>query len=419
MSKDINELKKGFSTRIIHTEYPKKDAYNSLQIPVYENVAYEFETAEEMADAFTGVKSLHAYSRISNPTVEGFERRIIEITGAVGVMAVNSGMAAISSTFIELAYSGANIVTSAHLFGNTYGFFKNTLSAFNVEIRFCDLTDAKAVEKCIDENTCALFLEVLTNPHLEVANLKELSQIAHSKGVPLVADTTVIPFVCFLAKDFGVDIEIVSSTKYLSGGGTSLGGLIIDHGTFDWSNSKKLAPLVPQFGNTTFTMKLRKEIHRTLGCYMGSHSANMQSLGLETLEVRYNRSSQSCKILANNLLTVNGIQSVNYTGLPDNRFYEISKSQFGEFPGSMLTFRLVSKEACYTFLNNLKLIKRATNLFDNRSLIIHPASTIYGNYTAEVRRQMEIDDRDIRLSVGLEDPSDLLNDIKQALQNSI
>jgi O-acetylhomoserine (thiol)-lyase len=148
---------------------------------------------------------------------------------------------------------------------------------------------------------------------------------------------------------------------------------------------------------------------------MSPHTAYMQTLGLETLAIRYQRSSSSCNILANNLLSIDGIQSVNYTGLKSNPFYEISLAQFGENPSSMLTFRLESKEACYTFLNKLKLIKRATNLFDNRTLIIHPASTIYGNYSDEVRKQMAIDDRDIRLSVGLEEPEDLLNDIRQAL----
>ena len=415
MKTDKSELKKGFTTRIIHTEYARQDAYNSLQIPIYENVAFEFKTAEDMAIAFTSVDAAPAYSRIANPTVEGFERRIAEITGAIGVMAVNSGMAAISSTFIELASAGSNIVTSAHLFGNTFGFFKNTLAPFNVEVRFVDLLDPKAVDAAIDQHTCALFFEVLTNPHLEVANISELAQIAHNKGVPLVVDTTVVPFVCFNAGQFGVDIEIVSSTKYISGGGTSLGGLIIDHGQFDWSKSKKIAPMAQQFGEKAFTMTLRKEIHRTMGSYMSAHSANMQSLGLETMEIRYKRSSESCNFVAHSLLSIRGIQSVNYTGFESNQFYAISLAQFGKNPSSMLTFRLESKEACFTFLNRLKFIKRATNLFDNRTLIIHPASTIYGNYTAEVRAQMGIDDRDIRLSIGLEDPNDLLNDIKQAL----
>ncbi len=413
---DLNTKKQGFATRVIHTQYAKKDAFNALQVPVYENVAFEFDTAEQMADAFLGLSSDHTYSRITNPTVANFEQRVRGITDALSVTSLNSGMAAISNTFLELAYCGANIVSSPHLFGNTYSFFKSTLSSFGVEIRFCDFTNPKEIEDSIDENTCAVFLEILTNPHLEVADLMVVSSIAKSKNVPLVADTTVIPFVCFDAKKFGINIELVSSTKYLSGGGTGLGGLIIDYGTFDWKYSKKLEPISSQFGKMSFTAKLRKEIHRNLGAYMSPHAAYMQSLGIETLEVRYTRSSSSCLQIASELQSFRLIKSVNYTGLSDNPFFEVSKAQFGQFPGSMLTFCLESKEICFKFLNNLKLIKRATNLFDNRSLIIHPASTIYGTFTDIQRQEMAIDDTLIRFSVGLEDPNDLLQDIYQALE---
>lgn len=413
----LNKTSKSFTTKIIHPEFPHKEVFNAVQMPVYENVSFEFDTAEEMADAFVGRSDAFSYSRISNPTVQHLEKQITEITGALSTTALNSGMAAISNTFIELAYAGSNIVTSPHLFGNTYSFFISTLAAFGVETRFCDLTNLDEVEKNIDENTCALFLEVLTNPHLEIVDLRKIAALAKSKGVPTIADTTVIPFIHFKAKEYGVNIELISSTKYLSGGGTSLGGLIVDFGTFDWNQSKKLAPMAKSFGQLAFTAKLKKEIHRNLGGYMSPQAAHMQSLGLETLEIRYKQAATSCAKLANELQTIKGIISVNYTGLPENPFHELSKAQFGELPGAMLCFSLESKEACFSFLNRLKMIKRSTNLFDNRSLIIHPASTIYGNFTDEARKAMDIDDRQIRLSVGLEDHLDLLADINQALGN--
>ena len=209
--------KNSFEAELLHTPFDKEDAYHSLSMPVYNTAAYEFDTAEAMEEAFCGRTADHAYSRLTNPTVQYFEKRIQTITGALSV---------------------------------------------------CDLTNPEAVRAQVDENTCAVFLEVITNPQLEVADLKVLSGIAHQIGAPLIADTTVVPFHIFHANEFGVDIEIVSSTKYISGGATSLGGLILDYGTFDWSNSKKLRSMADQFGTSTFTAKLRKEIHRNLGAYM-------------------------------------------------------------------------------------------------------------------------------------------------------
>ncbi|MDR3706131.1 MAG: PLP-dependent transferase [Paludibacteraceae bacterium] len=408
-------MKKNFETRAIHTPFPKKDTYNSLQFPIYECSAFEFDSAEAMSDAFVGKTSDHTYSRITNPTVSYFEKRVMELTEAFSTTALNSGMAAISNVFFSIAYTGANIVTSPHLFGNTYSFFASTLKAFGVETRFCDLTNLTEVEKNIDEHTCAVYLEIITNPQLEVANLKALSTIAKNKNTPLIADSTIVPFCAFKAKNFGVNIEVVSSTKYISGGATNLGGLIIDYANFDWSKNPRLADFSKQFGDAAFTTKLRKEIHRNLGAYMTPHVAHAQLMGLETLSLRFNKAAENCLYLAQKLTQVPQVVSVNYPGLENNNFHQLSNSQFGELPGAMLTFDLASKETCFSFLNKLKLIKRATNLFDNRSLILHPASTIYGSFQEDVRKQMNISDNTIRLSVGLENVEDLLQDIQQAI----
>jgi O-acetylhomoserine (thiol)-lyase len=407
--------KKNFEAQVLHTPFQKKDAYNSLSMPVYNTAAYEFDDAETMEDAFCGRRPDHAYSRITNPTVQHYEDIIRGVTDAYGVTALNSGMAAISNVLITLAKAGSNIVTSKHLFGNTFSFFVNTLGAFGVETRFCDMTNPADVESKIDENTCAVFLEIITNPQLEVADLQLLSDVCHAKGTPLIADTTVVPFNVLHAKDFGVDIEVISSTKYLSGGATCLGGIIIDYGTFDWSRSEKLNELSKKFGKGAFTTKLRTEIHRNLGAYMTPQVAYMQTLGLESMEVRFNRAAATTLELAKQLKSLKGVKSVNYTGLSDNKFYEVSTKQFGAYPGAMLTFDLESREACYKFFNNLKLIRRATNLFDNKTLAIHPASTIFGGFTDKQREAMDIKQTTIRLSVGLEDVDDLYDDIAQAL----
>ncbi len=399
----------------LHKNFPKDDPYGAVNMPVYHSASYEFASAKEMEEAFQGRSSAHTYSRISNPTVEYFENRIKEITGAFSVTALNSGMAAISNSIFTLAKAGTNIITSKHLFGNTYSFLATSIAEFGVETRFCDLTKTDEVERFIDENTVCIFLEIVTNPQLEVVDLQKLAEIAKSNKIPLIADTTIIPFGYFKAKDYGIDIEIVSTTKYISGGATSVGGVIIDYGQFDWTNNPKLNITAKDFGSQTFTIKLKKEIHRNLGAYMTPHTAYMQTLGLETMILRYEKASTTCLALAQKLEKTTGIESVNYIGLESNPFHELSKKQFNNSYGAMMTFNLKDKESCYQLLDKLQLIKRATNLFDNKTLAIHPSSTIYGNFSDEAKAQMNVLDKTIRLSIGLEDVEDLYLDIVRAL----
>ena len=348
-------------TIAIDTPYVRPDAYGSLAVPIYNNVAFEFGDAAEMADAFCNRIKAPDYARVENPTVTNLEQRVRLLTNAAHVTAFNSGMAAISNTLLAVASQGKNIVTSHHLFGNTLALVSNTLLRFGVKPRLRDLTDLQAVEDAIDEHTCCVFLEIVTNPQLEVADLHAIAEIAHQKGVPLIVDSTVIPFTETHLRELGVDVEVVSSTKYLSGGGTSLGGLVIDYGTF---------PLINQ--------RIKYELLFNLGAYMTSQAAYLQTLGLETLDVRYQRQAANALQLAEGLRELGMIQHVNYIGLEDNPFHELSQRQFGKTAGAMLTIDLASKEACFRFLNRLRLIHRATNLFDNRTLAIHPASTIFG-----------------------------------------
>ena len=402
-------------TDILAKSFPQKDVHGSISMPVYITAAFEFDTAEEMEDAFLGKSGKHTYSRISNPTVESFEARVQSISGAKRVMAVASGMAAISDVFMTIASAGSNIVTSPHLFGNTFSLFLFTLKEFGVEVRFCNLLDLKEVEKNIDENTCAVFTEIITNPHMEVADLAALAKVAHQNNVPLIADSTLVPWTAFKAPDFGVDIEVVSSTKYISGGATSIGGLILDYQTFDWSKSKRLKSLAEKTGERAFQVKFLGEISRNMGAIMAPQTAYLQNLGLETMDLRFREAGRNCLELAQFLQGLPKIKQVNYNGLPSDPFYEISKKQFGDYPGAMLTFCLEDRAACFAFINRLTIIRRATNLFDNKSLIIHPESTIYGTLSPEYKKMVEVPDNMLRLSVGLENVNDLKADILQAL----
>ncbi|MBR2243438.1 MAG: O-acetylhomoserine aminocarboxypropyltransferase/cysteine synthase [Prevotella sp.] len=389
-------------TIAIDTPYVRPDAYGSLAVPIYNNVAFEFGDAAEMADAFCNRIKAPDYARVENPTVTNLEQRVRLLTNAAHVTAFNSGMAAISNTLLAVASQGKNIVTSHHLFGNTLALVSNTLLRFGVKPRLRDLTDLQAVEDAIDEHTCCVFLEIVTNPQLEVADLHAIAEIAHQKGVPLIVDSTVIPFTETHLRELGVDVEVVSSTKYLSGGGTSLGGLVIDYGTF---------PLINQ--------RIKYELLFNLGAYMTSQAAYLQTLGLETLDVRYQRQAANALQLAEGLRELGMIQHVNYIGLEDNPFHELSQRQFGKTAGAMLTIDLASKEACFRFLNRLRLIHRATNLFDNRTLAIHPASTIFGLFPEHQLEKMNVRQTTIRLSVGLEAVEDLLEDLQQALEDDL
>lgn len=386
-------------TQAIHSRFQTKDAYGSLAMPVYHTAAYEFDNATEMADAFCGKTDAPDYSRVTNPTVTYFENKVKAMCNAHGVIAVSSGMAAISNTLICLTAAGKNIVTSRHLFGNTYSLIAGTMMRFGVKPHLTDLTNLKEVEDAIDNDTACIFMEIITNPQMEVADIAALAEIAHKKGIPLVADTTMIPFTQFDAHSLGVDIEVVSSTKYLSGGATSIGGLVIDYGT-----------------TPNFTDRMRKELLMNLGAYMTPHVAYMQNLGLETLDARYRVQADNALRVAQALKDVEQIKRVNYIGLEDNPFYELSRRQFGKTSGAMLTIDLDSQEACFDFINRLQVVRRATNLFDNKTLAIHPASTIFGNFTPRQRQKMDVLDTTIRLSIGLEAAEDIIEDIVRSVE---
>lgn len=387
-------------TQALTTDYGRRDPYGALSMPVYDCVAFEFDDFDRMSDAFCGRTDDPDYSRVGNPTVSFLERKVTALTGAKKTTAFSSGMAAISGLLFAVAEKGKNIVSSRHLFGNTYSLLTKTLGRLGIESRLVDLTDAEAVAKAVDGNTCCLFLETVTNPQMEVADLRTLADIIHKVDAPLIADTTMIPFTEFDARELGVDFQIVSSTKYLSGGATSLGGLVIDYGRF------------PAISET-----LGREVLFNFGAYMTPHPAYMQTLGLETMSVRYARQAQSAAQVAKALQGNPRVGNVSHASLRQNIHDERCLAQFGPTGGAMVTMTLESPEACRRFMNSLRMVHRATNLFDNKTLAIHPASTIFGPFTAEERAAMDIDESLIRLSIGLEAPEDIIADLEQALGN--
>src|SRR3972149_167880 len=349
----------GFSTRAIHLKALKKDPFGTLNFPVYDSVAFEFDTAEELALAFEGKKPSHIYSRITNPTVDNFEQKIKSVTGASSVAALSSGMAAIANLIIAIMQNGENIITTKHLFGNTYSLLEKTLKPWGLKTKYADLTDASSIKRLIDEKTRAIIFETITNPQLEVADIAAVSRVAREKKILLIADSTITPLGFANLKKLGVNIEVLSSTKYLSGGATSVGGLIIDYGNYDWASNPKLKD----------DFKKNSKIKR-----------------------------------------------VDYPGLRSSKYYQIAAMQFGKLTGALLTFDLDSKEKCFAFMNSLEIIRRATNLNDNKTLILHPASTIFCEYGPELKAEMGVRETMIRLAVGIEDADDLIEDINLGLE---
>jgi O-acetylhomoserine (thiol)-lyase len=406
---------KGFTTRVLNVPYNKSDPYGALNMPVYFSNAFEFSNADDLSAAFMGTKPAHVYSRASNPTVEYFELRIKDMTGAPAVTACASGMAAISNVIMTTLSAGDAILTTRYLFGNTVSLLESTFAPFGIQFRNADLTSIADVESKIDSTVKMLFLETITNPQMEVADIRALAELAHRHNILLVADTTLTPPYVFDAKSYGVDIEVLSTTKFLSGGATSVGGLIIDHGNYDWIKNKRIAPLAEKHGELAFQVKLRKEVYRNTGACLSPMNAFLQTVGLETLALRMDRAIDNAHKLAAWLESHPRIGAVNYPGLVSSPFYEIAHRQFGNKPGALLTFDLPSAQECVEVMNRLQLIRRATNFNDNKSLAIHPFHTIYAEFPIEKRLDYGIREGMIRLSVGIEDFEDLQADLEQAL----
>lgn len=411
--------KQGFTTRSLNIPFPKDDPHKALQMPVYGAQAFEFETAEQIAANFRGEYVAHVYSRTSNPTVEYFEVKLRELTGAHAALAVSSGMAAISNAIFAIAKSGDNIISGSHLFGHTYALFTQTLPDLGIETRFSHLQDVADIESLIDGNTRAIFFETVTNPQLEIADIEMLSNLAKRHNLILIADSTLTPPNVFEAKKHGVHVEVMSTTKYISGGATSFGGAILDYSTYDWEKNPAVASYVPKFGRNAFLARQRKNIYRNIGGSMTAQTASFQISGLDLLELRVGRCYQNCMAIGNFLKENTNVTRVDYPGLSDSAGYYLAKKYFGGIPGTIMTFDLESEAACFAFMNRLKIIRRATNLNDNKTLIIHPWSTIYAEFPEEARIEMGIRPTMMRLSVGIEDAADLIEDIEGAIADFI
>lgn len=405
----------GYTTKALHAPYPVKDPHGALRQPIYQNAAYEFDTAATMEDVFQGRITGHTYTRATNPTVTELENKVRHITDAFGVIATASGIAAISDSILALTAIGDNIITTNKLFGHTYSLFASTLPRFGITAKFIDLTDIHAIEEAIDSKTRAILFETISNPGLIIPNIEAIVALANKYNLVVIADTTMTPFNMFDAKKAGIHVEVVSATKALSGGGTTIGGLILDNGLYDWSLNPCLHDLHKELKEKTFIARLRRDVFRNLGATLPPQNAYMLSLGLETLALRVEKSAQNAQKVAKYLENEPAFSSVGFPGLSSSPYHALCQKQFS-LPGSLISFDLESKEKAYAFMDHLKVIRRSTNIQDNKSLIIPPYHTIYAEFSETLRKEMGLRETQLRLSVGIEEVDDLIKDLKYALE---
>lgn len=410
---------KGISSKLIQGDRKsRQEVHRSLKTPVYDTASFDFETAEDVASAFAGKSDAYMYSRISNPTVSELENRLKLLTEAEDALCVSSGMAAISNTLFAICEPGDNIISSRQLFSNTFVLFTKTFPALGIEVKFIEPDDAEALEAAIDDRTRVVFLEIMTNPLLKVYDIEKVSRVAKNRNVLLMVDNSMLSPYIFRSALYGVDIEVISTTKFISGGATSVGGAIFTYPTDKWQYLPKIKNEFLQFGNAGFFRKLSREIYRNIGSCMSPHNAWLQLTGLETLVLRVDKICANATEVAHRLQQDNRIKHVVHPSLPNNPYYHLSKKLFANNTGCLVGVELNDKEACYRFMNALKMIRRGTNFCDNKSMIIHPASTMYADFSAAEREAMCISDGYMRLAVGLEDVEDIMEDILTALSES-
>jgi O-acetylhomoserine (thiol)-lyase len=406
---------KKLNTRLIHGENDSSEALRSLKTPVYDAASFDFETAEAVEDAFTGRTDAYMYSRISNPTVRELEKRLKVLANAEDSLCVASGMAAISNVLLTICSAGDNIISSKNLFSNTFVMFSKTLPALGIGVKFVDLDNPAEIEAACDDRTRAVFVEVITNPMLKIYDMRSIAEVANRKKKLLIVDNSMLTPYIFPSGAWGADIEVMSTTKFVSGGATTIGGAVFTFPSDKWQYIPKIESEFKMFGNAGFFRKLSREIYRNVGACLAPHNAYIQLLGLETLTLRIDKICENALEVAEALSQTEGVVRVIYPSLKNNDYYPLALEQFGAKSGSLLGLELKDKEQCYRFMNALKVIRRGTNFCDNKSMIIHPASTMYADFSAADKAAMGITDGFMRLGVGLEDPQDILDDIRQAL----
>ena len=418
-------------TIAVHAGYETEPTTRAVAVPIYQTVAYEFDSAEHGAALFNLEIEGHRYSRISNPTNDVLERRVAALEGGLGAVSVSSGQAALHYSVLNVAEAGKNIVSVPQLYGTTHTLFAHILPQLGVHVRFAESDHPDAIEDRVDHDTRAIFCESVGNPAGNICDLEALADIAHRHAVPLIVDNTVPTPILLRPIDYGADIVIHSLTKFMGGHGTTLGGVIVDSGRFPWERHAERFPMfsnpdpsyhglvyVRRFGPAAYVARCRSVYLRTMGSALSPLCAFLLLQGIETVALRVARHVENGKQVAEFLRNDPRIEYVNYCGFPDSPYYPSVQKYLGGRACSLMTFGTRGGfEGATKFYNALKLVKRLVNLGDAKSLACHPASTTHRQMSFEEQRQAGVTPESIRLSVGIEHVDDIIADLDQALDS--
>lgn len=418
----------GFETLALHAGHSPDSETLSRAVPIYQTTSYVFRDSQHAANLFSLQEEGHIYTRIDNPTTDVLEKRLAALEGGVGALALASGHAAISTALLNIASAGDEIVSSTNLYGGTVNMFTHTLPRLGIKVRFVDPSDPENFREAINGRTKAVFAETIGNPRCDILDIEAVSKIAHEAGIPLIVDSTFTsPYLC-RPFEHGADIVVHSTTKFIGGHGTSIGGVIIDSGNFDWSQNDKFPGLTEpdasyhglayakDVGRPAFIVKARVQLLRDLGGCLSPFNAFLLLQGIETLALRMERHVANAQQVAEYLQRHPRVNWVSYPGLEEHPSHQLCKKYLPRGAGAILTFGIKGGlEAGKKFIDNLKIISHLANVGDAKSLVIHPASTTHSQLSEEAMAKAGVSADLVRLSVGLESLGDILDDLEQAL----
>lgn len=425
-----NEKQYGFDTLMVHAGTEPDPHTHSVSLPIYQTTAYTFDSTQHAKELFELSTPGNIYTRLMNPTVDALERRVAALDGGIGALAMASGHAVMFNTFLNLAQTGDEIVSSSCIYGGAVNMMGVTLDRIGIKVKFVDPGDLQAWEDAITDKTRALFTEAVGNPNANVCDLEKIGKIAHKHGIPFIVDSTFTTPYLLKPIAFGADIVIHSATKYLGGHGTSMCGIVTDAGTFHFKDNPRF-PLYNEpdvsyhglifadLGPSAFVTRLRTLMLRDIGACCSPYNAAMIMQGIETLSLRMQRHCDNALAVAQHLEKHPHVKTVNYPGLASSSYYGLTQKYLPKGAGSVFTFELDgTREQGARFIDSLELLLHVANVGDVRSLVIHPATTTHSQLSDEQLASSGISAQTIRLSIGIEDARDIIADIDQAIAHA-